>query len=539
MRKILLVDDELLVRTNIRLLLSSHSETLEICGEASNGREALELISSVRPDIILSDMQMPEMNGLELCKAVRFQFPEIAFVALSNYDDFELVRGVLKNGGIDYLLKHQLSSDTLSDTLLNIKLQKHEKTDNGEISSTATINSLKKTFMTNWLSGVYIDKDMIDYNIRTLHLSLHTTRLCPIILMVDNYNQRFVSQSLRQQNTLEFSIINIGTEILDSHKNGIIIHIKNGNYCILLSFDKTPSMARINEFIHQLILQISSKLKLFLNISTSYSIGEICPDCMDVPHSFEKAMQASSQKFYTGNQSIFHSQDISIQEQPLAGLDRQLENQLWIAASQGDFDSIQIKLKEFFRHIRQSRIDFNNAQMAFTDIIGILLRVAKEKGISLNTIFRDSIKPSNVLAQLNTLDQLQEWFLTNFQALCEETAKQISVDSVYVQKALAIIHQKYHTPITLQTLANEIGISFGYLSTIFKAETGQNFSEYLNSYRITMAKNLLNCGNTDLHKISAACGFQDYSYFFKVFKKMTSMTPSAYMKQHSKRTPAP
>lgn len=191
---------------------------------------------------------------------------------------------------------------------------------------------------------------------------------------------------------------------------------------------------------------------------------------------------------------------------------------------------VQKQLHNFFQHIRETKTDINNAQMVFTDMIGVLLRICKEKNLSLETIFYDSIKPAQALSQLNTLDQIQEWFTKTFQHLCSELNRQLSGDSVYVQKALSIIHQNYDKPVSLQSIAEEIGISFGYLSTIFKSETGQNFSEYLNSYRISIAKKMLDYGETDFHKISRTCGFQDYSYFFKVFKKVTNVTPTNYLK---------
>src|SRR5574344_1095259 len=109
MRNVLLVDDEMLVRTDIKLMLKEYSDKICICAEASNGIEALSIIADKRPDIVLSDMRMPEMDGLELSRRIHEHYKNTAFIALSNFDDFEYVRGVLKNGGSDYLLKHELS----------------------------------------------------------------------------------------------------------------------------------------------------------------------------------------------------------------------------------------------------------------------------------------------------------------------------------------------------------------------------------------------------------------------------------------------
>ena len=109
---VMIVDDEVLTRTNVKYILEAEipaytgTTSYMLCGEAGSGAEALEKLPVCRPDIVLSDMRMPGMNGLELCETLHKQYPHIQFIALSNYDDYEYVRGTLQNGAVDYLLKH-------------------------------------------------------------------------------------------------------------------------------------------------------------------------------------------------------------------------------------------------------------------------------------------------------------------------------------------------------------------------------------------------------------------------------------------------
>lgn len=533
MRKILLVDDELLVRTNIKLLLSAFSEQLTICGEASDGEEAFRLVKHLRPDIVLSDMQMPKMDGLSLCRAINESCPEITFIALSNYDDYELVRGVLKNGGSDYLLKHQLNADALSSMLLHVKLKNAESPENQKIpAADSSLNSLKESFIKNWLAGITVSKEVIEYNLKILGIHLHTGRLCPVILSIDDYFQHLSSQSLQKQNTIKFSVMNITNEILDSYHNGILTHIDGGTYCLLLSLKDMPSAASANAFINSLLSQISAKLKLFLNLSISFIIGDVCSNFSALPQSFEKLQTSLSQRFHEKSSSILHARDLYAEEQPLTGISRTEESRLAAGVSTCDLESIVSILNNCFEHIRIQKLHIRNAQMVFVDLISVLLRIIRENNLSLEAVFADSLKPADALSQLNTLEMLQDWFLQSFASLCHEIEKQLPADSVHVRKAVSIIHKDYHKPINLQTIADEIGISFGYLSTIFKSEMGQSFSEYLNACRISHAKEMLKGGETNLHAVSAACGFQDYSYFFKVFKKMEKQTPTEYIRHH-------
>lgn len=531
MYRILLVDDELLVRTNLKLLLHSFSQEFSVCAEAPDGSTAMQLIDSLQPDIVISDIRMPKMNGLELCKIIKLRYPNIIFIALSNYDDYEYVRGALKNGAIDYILKHKLNHDTISAVIQNIKQHTPQANLSSVKNSTQnTLNTLRNKFVFNLLSHMFLLENDIVTNIKMLDIHLDTRKVVPIILSVDNYSQIIKKYDLKSQSILEFAILNIGNEILSQFSKGILAHVENENYCILLSFADVASDAKTDETLHLVLQQISVNLKSYLNISTSYSIGNMCPSIDKLEQSYEKAKKALQLRFYSGNHSILHSDDLIESKEPLSGLDFQIERNLLTFTASGDFNKISEILDSIFLDILNKRLSINNAQMIFADLISILTRMAKEKDISLDSLFQHLVHPSQMLTQLTTLSQIKDWFKQSFQSLCQQIQVQLPGDSEYVRKAIGLINKDFSKPISQQTIADEIGISSGYLSTIFKMETGQGFSDYLNSIRISMATRLLGLGEIDLHKVAIDCGFQDYTYFFKVFKKKLKLTPKEYLK---------
>ena len=125
---ILLVDDELLSRTHLKLLIKWEEHGYTLAGEATNGREALQLVEEGKVDIVISDVLMPEMDGVALSGEINRRYPDIPILMLSNYDEFELVRGALRNGAVDYLLKHRLNATVLLETLDRAKTQVEEAT---------------------------------------------------------------------------------------------------------------------------------------------------------------------------------------------------------------------------------------------------------------------------------------------------------------------------------------------------------------------------------------------------------------------------
>lgn len=529
MYKILLVDDEVLVRTNLKLLFQKFSSEFTVCGEAGDGVTGLEQAKLLRPHIIFTDMKMPNMDGVEFCRKIHQSYPEITMVALSNYDDYSYVRGALKNGAVDYILKHKLNEEYLDATLKDLKKTAPSGNTNDHLSEN-TLNTLREKFVANLMSNIFLSFDEVEANIKMLDISLELTQVLPIILSIDNYTQLSQNSTIGYLSTLEFSLLNIGNEILSQYPSGLMTHIEKENYCILLSFANTRSQARINEMIQSVLQQLSSNYKSFLNISSSFSIGELCNSIMSIGTSYRKALEAMQLKFYSGNHSILHSKDITIPVNSLSGLDYSLEKKLLTLVNNGDFDSVNDKLQPIFEEMIRKKETIANMQMVCTDLISVITRVSKKSGIPLTSIFKDQIQPSQIFTHLNTLTEVQIWFQKSFENLCEQIKLQLPGDSNYVKSAIACINRDYSKSISQQSVADEIGISVGYLSTIFKAETGQGFSDYLTSVRIKSATQMLDSGEYDLHKISTECGFQDYAYFFKVFKKKVGITPKNYMK---------
>ncbi len=530
MYKIIIVDDEILVRTNLKLLFQNFSPEFSVCGEADNGKTGLKLISEIHPNLVFTDMRMPVMDGVEFCQKIHTAFPDIIIIALSNYDDYSYVRGALKHGALDYILKHKLNEDSLSTILHEVRKSFPLALNTNQISDN-NLNALQEKFIKNLLAHIYKTEQDISDNLHILSILLDTTRVLPVAFSVDNYARISNDNSAAYLNTLHFSILNIGNEILEQHKNGIMAHLEQGEYCILLSFAQIHSQAQIEQSVSFLLEQLSANYKNFLNIYCSFSIGSLCEKIMDISESFQKALSALQFKFYSGNHSVLHSKDIVSADHTLTGLDYSLEKRLLTMVSNGNQKETSALIDDIFMDMSAKKESIANIQIICADMISILMRIAKKNNLSLERIFTNQIQPNQIFTQLNTISELHIWFTECFLNICSQVCSLFPGDSNYVRSAIACINRDYSKAISQQSVADEIGISTGYLSKIFKAETGQGFSDYLTSVRIQTAVQLLDHGEKDLHKLAMDCGFQDYAYFFKVFKKRLGITPKDYMKK--------
>lgn len=219
MDKILIVDDEILVRTNIKMLIDWDNGSYSLCGEASNGLEAIELIRNENPHIVITDMKMPVMDGLTLSEKIREDFPGTAVIALSNYDDYDYVRGALNDGAVDYILKHSLNRQILSEVLQKAKKQ-YESGDLNNINKLGKANEnnvslIKGKFLVQLLTGLYTDLCEIESHLSLLDIHLGKKNIVPIVMTAADDSS--VDKSLKKRDHLEYGILNITKEIAEQY----------------------------------------------------------------------------------------------------------------------------------------------------------------------------------------------------------------------------------------------------------------------------------------------------------------------------------
>ncbi|MCR4588018.1 MAG: response regulator [Lachnospiraceae bacterium] len=528
MLNIMLVDDEVLVRTNIKLMLSQFEEDFTVCGEASSAEEAIKILDQVKPDVILSDMVMSEMNGVDFCKYVHGLAERIHFVALSNYDDYKLVHDTLKYGGEDYLLKHELTAERLRDTLISMK-----PTDVTRTVEPRELSTFQEKFVLDLITHLVTDPEEIEYRLKTLDIRIDHSNIIQILMRVDNYASITNGNDLQRKRTINFSIVNIGNEILKIYPSGILTHIDGDYYSILLSFAQERSQAAMREVIQNVIRQMSSNLKTYLNIVSSFVVSKMSDAIERIPENYRQAYTLMKRAGFSTTGAILFVEDHN-QEQEEDGtmelLDKETEKALIASFYTPLREGEESVMERFFNKLKTQKMDYQAANDILMKLLGIIIDVCKKNSIEFSAIHKGESSPFEQLAAMTTISQASVWFQECFQSLNGLLANAYLGNSEYVRKCLSYIQTSYKEPITLDAAAENIGISKSYLSTLFKEEIGQGFSEYLNAYRIKQAKVIMN-SEQDLHVVAYDTGFQDYSYFFKVFKKITGITPAEYKRQ--------
>lgn len=534
MYKVFIVDDDFLLRNHLKLMVDWEQAGYVLCGEAENGLQALEQIGLRKPDIVLSDVRMPVMDGLQLAAHMKEQYPETKVIFMSNYDDYDYVRSALKLGVADYVLKHAMNRELLLDTLGRtaqlIRSSSEARTASQDNQSLNNLLPLRERFVIQLLTDFYKNPNEIEMHLRTLEIKLGMTHVLPVMMLVDDYKTLGLVRNLRDASLIEFSIVNIIGEILEDSENGVVVHIENDRYVLLLSFEKSRSQAAMDNALKTLLDRIQYCLKKFINITVSFSIGTVCNHISKIRQGYESAQKLLDEKFFTGKGCILMPKALQQRKSSLTGLGIEVEKRLLADIKNLSTELLEKDLQGVFEWIQHERLDEPSARMIFNDLLSMIGSVCKEKGIRGSDVYENSTAPYDALNEFETLDSVKEWFRKLFHKLISllEYPAEESAYSNYVKKTIAYIKSHYPENISLTTAAENINISSVYLSMLFKDEVGTGFAEYLMKVRLEKAKELLREGRLEIRDIAKTCGFTTYSYFFNAFKKKTGVTPGEY-----------
>ena len=506
MNNILIVDDEYLSRNKIRFLLNYAQYGFNIIGEAVNGRDAVAFLKSHPVDIIFTDVAMPEMDGIELAKYVKANCPNIQVVIMSNYSDFNYIKQAFSANVADYVLKHTLTAEVMRGLLDMLK----ENITDPSTHSPFTENLQKEAMYRQKIINAVIDTSTDFYPENSLIL----------LLRINSERLRTPIYSNDEIDILYQNICNLIAQTIKDIKNFVIFCREN----IIISYlpfptDKTE--LDVMHVINQYIQQITASVYKFFNFNTLWGISCLSSKDYSLNQCYNEAKSMLMTAPFAGKKTPYPALN-----KPIYTLSIKQEKQLLSALSDLSMKRLTQCLDEIFSHV--------DPNSTFDILIGDLVSIAIKFCSDFKITFPDI--PPLKSASTSSVSHL-EWCKKMFNKIIEnyKESKNLQRHSWYIQKVVSYIEKNYSKSISLKDIAKYIGISEQHLSTVFKKETGKPFSTYLTEYRIDRAKELLEQNEINLKQLYSEVGFNNYNYFFTVFKKYVGCTPETYRKSHVKR----
>ncbi len=536
MLKVLIVDDDTFSRTDMKTMIDWEGQGFLIIGEAANGINAIQLIENEEPDIVITDMNMPSMNGVELIDYIYGNHPNIRVIALSAYEDFDYVRQSMKKGAMDYVLKHHLNTEALLDILeaARSSISKYENERNKQNIITEQLSSgrtiLIQEFIHKLVAGDISDLDEIKSQLSFLDIKIDIENVVVSIAEIDDFSFIREKFSGKEMEILVKTFLDVSREILSDWEQSIIAHMEKGKFVLIFSLGKTYSMLYVYNRLFTILDRIKGGIKKYLNITACFSVSKVYRDVTEISKAYAEADVILQDKFYKGKNCIFMDNTGSKREEGFFCLDIKDEKAIITALRAMDATGIKELIDNIFDKISDLRLNIKATQMICAELISIANKISKEMGFEVSQLYTNEDIPYNMMQKYETIMDMKDWILSLYSKLISMLGR-VKVEgqcSEITKKAIEFINRNYKKDVSLADVAEFTGVSSSYISRIFKEDCKVGFVEYLNHVRVENAKQFIENGEHKLKEIVNKVGFNNYNYFFKVFKEIVGMTPIEY-----------
>ena len=532
MYKVLLVDDEALIREAISENTRWEELGYELMGTCKNGREAIERLNQEEADLVLTDICMPYVDGMELTRYLYEKHKEVKVIIISGYDDFEYAKTAVKYQVMDYILKPTTAKE-LAQTLTRVKEkldeERFQRSDMKRIRGAYMSNLpiLRGRFLNSLLmgnvGGQEIKEKLKDYEIRLDGKYFMTA------LVAGDDLAPFLRQSAEYKSDLAcFAIYNVSSEIMDYYQAGVSFQDVDGRTVLIFSG---------NEEIEELALKVTEEIHgsifRFLKIHSTIGLGGRTGRVQELARSFQEARRMLEYRFVLGGNQVIYARELPENQDLVSGELPKYVSRICLAIRSGKEKEVREEISAFTSALRKSCLNRNRSIFHVQNLILSVMneldlaalndeKILKEERELLNTVYaRDHLSEvEEVLVAFST--RLAEHFRDEKDSYCKRQAL----------RALDYIEEHYRdTDVSLNSVCSCLAMSTSYFSSIFKNYTGETFIEALTRKRMEKAKFLLENTSRKNYEIACDVGYSDPHYFSNIFKKATGMTPTEYARK--------
>jgi two-component system response regulator YesN len=540
--KVMIVDDEILVRVGLRSTISWEEFGFTVAADAANGAQALEKFAVADPDILITDIRMPGIDGIELIKILKEKKPKLRTVILTNYDNFEYAKQALELGADEYLLKTDLDNQTLLP-----KLQKLQADINREQEQNLQFQQLqekalrglayqKKHFAERLLLGKLAMEEYLNF-IKELNLKWegHFLQLALIKGKSHRIDLALIEAPAVSSSSMAPPVAKPALQLIEElveKLNGALVWESHRSleWVIIYNYPSEEEAVYYKQVIPFNIRQIKSCLKQYMQIPTVAVFGKPISDMRQLPEAWLKLQRMSEYRYFWPDKELIFSEDIPLllpETSPL-GISEQNLNQF---IRRGEAAKVESVLDEIFEKTLESLAP-ELLRQVWRELLSEIYLLSREFELRLTDLLSSEEQERNYLDNFHSIPEIKIWLLEKFKRLMEQIqSRDAKTYSFPIRQAIAYLEENYPQNITLDALSGHVGLSKNHLCTLFRMETGENFVDYLHRIRIERAQELLK--NTDLRisEVGLRVGYQDAKYFTKVFQKYQNCTPSEYRDQ--------
>lgn len=523
--KVMLVDDEEEVRQAIEKRLNWEEIGFKVVSSAENGEDALEKAEIYQPDVVMSDIHMPFIDGLTFCKMLKNQFPGTKIIIFSGYDEFEYAKEAIRLEAEEYILK-PIDAEELKKVFLKIKNRLDEEYDrrrnieNLEKYYKESLPILREQLLIGILEG-RINAASIRQYLNEYDLKLKSDFYCVSIIEPGT----IAEETDVTNQILAVSLKQIVDEQYEKEMGFVSINYL-GRVIVIGELTNTGEYQKFANISDQ-ICKLASKV---LGVSVYAGIGKIVGMIKDLSISFQEANDALSYRILLDENQAILIQDVDPGFSRYVGFGETDINELLKNIKIGTKDELSETIDLIVNKLKKSTTSINHIQLYFVEIYVGIMRLARSYELSdeqLNELDRDVYTETR---KINSIEELREWLSTICLQLRGFIRKERQDSTkLLVEKAKEYILCNYtDSTLSLDAVCSYLGVSQTYFSSLFKKDTGVSFVTYITNIRMEKAVHLLETTSEKSYIIAGMVGYEDPNYFSYVFKKAYGISPSKY-----------
>ncbi len=525
MYRVMIADDEKFVRKSIINRIEWEQRGLVLVGEADNGADALVLAGMVKPDIILVDIKMPIMNGIDLIRNVKKDHPGINFIILSGYDDFEYTKEAIKLGVANYI-KKPIDENELNETLSLVVNQIRHKEENEEqirdISSQIKKSKavLHEKYLNNLLYSHYhlLEEEVKftygDFGLLLVYIRENTCTDHPMGLMTE---------------TIQQNVSDLMKTMPDTHLHAYVfpnpIH-PNEIRILLNGHTLSGQLGRIADRLHDALYKTlcpSQSADISISVSSSFC------GIQEIPQIYLQCIEKLKRKILPGQSPVLYEKDMDTPDLIFSEFVYQSVSRLKKFMENRDLHNVTRTLEKIFDGRNEKKFSVALLESIVLEIHNAIKRSVIKLDVQISGFSVNDLFQPEYLLKFNNLDELKQDLSS---LLHEFIGLSHMEEGTLISRIRQYMLEHYAENLSLSKIAQEHYLNPSYLSQLFKSKTGENISRFLEDIRIEKARELLSGLSVSVVDVAFMVGYNDARYFSKVFKKNTGMLPSAYQERH-------
>ncbi len=528
--RIMLVDDEEEVRKAIIRNMDWEKLGFTVVGDAENGEDALEKLEQWEPDVVITDIRMPYMDGLTLTARIREKYPSMKILIFSGYDDFEYAKQAIKLNVTEYILK-PVNSEELSVILKRIRvsldeeIEQRRNIDSLRSSYLGSLPILRELFLNNLVHGT-VDMETAAVRFEEYGISiLDARKWLAAVIHVGQVEQIETKELSMHQELIPISVRGLVEDCLQTYCRCTIFTSPEG-ITVIAAIDENNTQTGLINLFHD----ICKESRRVLEVGITIGVGHSCDRLQDIGEAYRSAVDALGYRAIVGEGKTIYINDVEPVSRGKLRLDAKDEEELTAAIKFGSAQTIDGILRRLSVCMEDVKVHARQYQLYMLSIANCLFRLMQQYDLDMNEMFDSKEQYEDMLAGICKREEFADRIIPVACRMNEAMNRERdNTTRRAMDQAKEYIREHYAKPeLSVEMLCRYLHMSPAYFSTVFKKETGQSYVNYLTEVRLKKAAELLNETDDKTYMIAQKVGYQEQNYFSYVFKKKYGVSPTKY-----------